>query len=192
MRRAGAAGAYRAPAGRRIRLFLWPRVRCRLSCRRRQLEDFRAALKHYHVEGYVTTIPAIVLPEKPVGRQRWLTRAEAERLILAAWRMRQTWKGVASDRRTGQHVARFTLVALYTGTRSGAVCEAAIRPTPGQAFVDLARGVFYRRAEGGRETKKRRPPVSSQTACSLISAVGPRHPSKSRRRREGRAKQSAG
>jgi len=129
------------------------------SATRRQLEDLRAALKHYYDEGYVTSIPAIVLPEKSVGRQRWLTRSEAARLILAAWRMRQTWKGVASDRRTGQHVARFILVALYTGTRSGAICEAAIRPTEGQGYIDLQRGVFYRRADGERETKKRRPPV---------------------------------
>ncbi|ESZ60128.1 site-specific integrase [Mesorhizobium sp. C120A] len=126
---------------------------------RRQLEDLRAALKHYYEEGFVTSIPAIVLPEKAAGRQRWLTRSEAARLILAAWRMRQTWKGVASDRRTGQHVARFILVALYTGTRSGAVCNAAIRLTEGQGHVDLDRGVFYRRADGVRETKKRQPPV---------------------------------
>ncbi|WP_419696278.1 site-specific integrase [Mesorhizobium muleiense] len=126
---------------------------------RRQLEDLRAALKHYYAEGYVTSIPAIVMPEKSVGRQRWLTRSEAARLILAAWRMRQTWKGNASDRRTGQHVARFILVALYTGTRSGAVCGAAIRPTEGQGYIDLNRGVFYRRADGQRETKKRQPPV---------------------------------
>ncbi|SIT58175.1 Integrase [Mesorhizobium prunaredense] len=126
---------------------------------RRKLEDLRAALKHHYAEGYVTSIPAIVMPEKSVGRQRWLTRGEAARLILAAWRMRQTWKGKASDRRTGQHVARFILVALYTGTRSGAVCNAAIRPTEGRGYVDLDRGVFYRRADGERETKKRQPPV---------------------------------
>ncbi|RWC91151.1 MAG: site-specific integrase [Mesorhizobium sp.] len=126
---------------------------------RRQLEDLRAALKYYYAEGYVTSIPAIVLPEKSVGRQRWLTRAEAARLIRAAWRMRQTWKGVASDRYTGRHVARFILTALYTGTRSGAICDAAIRPTEGRAYVDLDRGVFFRRADGERETKKRQPPV---------------------------------
>ncbi|WP_224566105.1 tyrosine-type recombinase/integrase [Mesorhizobium sp. ES1-4] len=129
------------------------------SAARRQLEDLRAAPRYYYTEGYVTSVPAIVLPEKPVGRQRWLTRAEAARLIRAAWRMRQTWKGVASDRYTGRHVARFILTALYTGTRSGAICDAAIRPTKGRAYVDLDRGVFFRRAEGERETKKRQPPV---------------------------------
>ena len=73
--------------------------------------------------------------------------------------MRQSWRGDQSERRTGQHVARFILVALYTGTRAGAVCGAAIRPTIGRGYVDLERGVFYRRAPGSRETKKRQPAV---------------------------------
>jgi integrase len=130
---------------------------------RRQLEDLRAAINHYHKEGYVTGAPKIVLPEKPVARERWLTRSEAARLIRTAWRMKQSWKGRPSDRRTGRHLARFILVALYTGTRSGAICGAAIRPTPGKGFVDLDRGVFYRRAPGAKQTKKRQPPVRLPT-----------------------------
>lgn len=73
--------------------------------------------------------------------------------------MRQSWKGQASDRRTGQHIARFILVGLYTGTRSGAICGAATRPMVGRGFVDYDRGVFFRKAEGVAETKKRQPPV---------------------------------
>lgn len=80
-------------------------------------------------------------------------------MIWAAWRMKQRWKGEASERRTGRHLARFMLVALYKGTRSAAVCRAAIRPTQGRGYIDLERGVFYRRNEGARETKKRQPPV---------------------------------
>lgn len=130
-----------------------------VSSARRQLEDLRAAINYYQAEGYVTTIPKIVLPEKPPSRVRWLTRSEAARLLLAAWRMKQTWKGIPSDRHTGRHVARFILVGLYTGTRSGAICNAAMRPTPGRGFVDLERGVFYRKGQDVRETKKRQPPV---------------------------------
>jgi integrase len=126
---------------------------------RRQLEDLRASINHYHSEGYCTSAPAIVLPPKPEARQRWLDRSEAAKLLWAAWRMRQSWKGQPSDRRTGRHVARFILVALYTGTRSAAICGAAIRPTEGQGYVDLEAGVFYRRAPGARQTKKRQPPV---------------------------------
>jgi integrase len=126
---------------------------------RRQLEDLRAALNHYHREGYVTSTPTIVPPAKPLPRDRWLTRDEAAALLRAAWRMRQSWKGKPSDRRTGRHVARFILVALYTGTRSAAICGAAIGPTEGAGHVDLERGIFYRRATRRRQTNKRQPPV---------------------------------
>lgn len=126
---------------------------------RRQLEDLRAAVNFYHKEGYVTSAPAVTLPAKPEPRQRWLTRGEAARLLWAAWRMKQSWKGQPSDRRTGRHVARFMLVALYTGTRSAAICNAAMRPTEGRGYVDLERGVFYRKAEGAKQTNKRQPPV---------------------------------
>ncbi|RWD95860.1 tyrosine-type recombinase/integrase [Mesorhizobium sp.] len=126
---------------------------------RRQLEDLRAALNNYHREGYITCAPAIVLPVKPLPRDRWLTRDEAAALLRAAWRMRQSWKGKPSDRRTARHVARFILVALYTGTRSAAICGAAIRPTEGAGYVDLEHGIFYRRAARRSETNKRQPPV---------------------------------
>lgn len=130
-----------------------------VSAARRQLEDLRAAVNHYHTEGYVRAAPKIVLPERTDGEKKALTRAQAAKLIRAAWRMRQTWKGQPSKRRTGQHVARFILTALYTGTRSAAVCGAAVGPTEGRGFVDLERGVLYRRAADAIETKKRQPPV---------------------------------
>jgi len=60
-------------------------------------------------------------------------------------------------RAVGRHLARFILVGLYAGSRHGVVCGAALMPTIGH--VDLGRGVFYRRALGARETKKRQPPV---------------------------------
>lgn len=126
---------------------------------RRQLEDFRAAINYYRREGYTTAAPTIVLPDKAGARERWLTRSEAAALIWAAWRIKQKWKGQESGRRTGRHLARFMLVALYTGTRSAAVCGAAVRPTKGRGYVDLDRGIFYRRADGAKKTKKRQPPV---------------------------------
>jgi integrase len=62
-------------------------------------------------------------------------------------------------RTVGRHVARFILVGLYTGTRSAAICGAALMPTVGKGHVDLEQGVFYRRAIGRRQTNKRQPPV---------------------------------
>jgi integrase len=126
---------------------------------RRELEDLRAAINYHFKEGYCTLPIPVTLPEKGRPRERWLTRSEAARLLWAAWRMTQKWKGRESERRTGRHVARFILVGLYTGTRAGAICGASFVPREDSGYVDLDRGVFYRRAALARQTKKRQPPV---------------------------------
>lgn len=126
---------------------------------RRELEDLRAALSHARKEEILTVSPMIELPPKAPARERWLNRSEAARLIWAAWRYREVQKGCATGRRSRQHVARFILVALYTGTRSAAVCGAAMGPAIGRGYVDLDQGVFYRRAPGSAESNKRQPPV---------------------------------
>jgi hypothetical protein len=79
--------------------------------------------------------------------------------MWAAWRLRQKQFGKATERATAKHVARFILAGLYTGTRAGAICGAAMRPTVGRGHLDLENGVFYRRAAGTRQTKKRQPPM---------------------------------
>ena len=126
---------------------------------RRELEDLRAAINHHRREGLCDKIVEVVLPPERPHRQRWLTRSEAARLIRSAWRYREVQKGKQTDRRSRQHVARFILVALYTGTRASAVCGAALQAKVGHGWVDLERGVFYRRPAGQRETKKRQPTI---------------------------------
>jgi integrase len=126
---------------------------------RRELEDLRAAINHHRQEGLCAEIVAVALPEKGRGRDTWLTRQQAARLIWAAWRAKQTTHFGPSKRETGKHIARFMLVGFYTGTRHAAICGAALQPAIGRGFVDLERGVFHRRAQGARETKKRQPPV---------------------------------
>lgn len=126
---------------------------------RRELEDLRSAINHHRREGLCSQVVEVVLPEKSVSRERWLTRSEAARLVWAAYRYREVQKGVPTDRRSRRHVARFILIALYTGTRAAPVCGAAFVPGQGRGWIDLERGVFYRRAEGVRETKKRAPAV---------------------------------
>jgi integrase len=122
---------------------------------RRELEELRAAINHHRREGLCNKVVEVVLPRERPPRNRWLTRSEAARLIWHAWQYREIQKGKPTDRRSRQHIARFILVALYTGTRASAVCGAALRPTPGSGWIDLEHGVFYRRPAGQRETKKR-------------------------------------
>jgi integrase len=126
---------------------------------RRELEDLRAAIRHHWEAGLCAALTPVVLPERGAARERWLTRTEAARLLWAAWRLRQRWRGRPSDRTTAQHVARFILVGLYTGTRAGAICGAALMPTIGHGYVDLDAGVFYRRAIDAKKTNKRQPTI---------------------------------
>jgi integrase len=126
---------------------------------RRELEDLRAAINHHRSEGLRSQVVAIVLPDERPPRERWLTRKEVAALVRAAWRYREMQKGVKTDRRSRRHVAKFILVGLYTGTRSGAICGAALQPTVGQGWIDIDRGVFYRRPAAKRERNKRQPPV---------------------------------
>ena len=126
---------------------------------RRELEDLRSAINHHRREGLCSEIVSVVLPGKCGSREVWLTRSQAARLIWAAWRAKQIMQDKRTERAVGRHLARFILTGLYTGTRSGAICGAALMPTIGRGHVDLERGVFYRRAAGARETKKRQPPV---------------------------------
>ena len=126
---------------------------------RRELEDLRAAINHYHREGLCHELVGITLPDRSPGRERWLTRSEAARLIWAAWRYREKQNWRSTERYTRRHIARFILVALYTGTRPGAVTAAALQPTDGHGWIDVERGIYYRRPDGAKETKKRQPAI---------------------------------
>jgi integrase len=135
------------------------RSRGRVAAARRELEDLRAAIRHHWEEGLCSAITPVVLPDKSVPRERWLTRSEMARLLWAAWRLRQKWRDKRSDRPTAQHVARFIIAGYLTGTRAGAICGAALRPTIGRGWIDAEHGVFYRQPAGKKRTNKRQPSI---------------------------------
>ena len=101
-------------------------------------------------------------------RDRWLTRDELAAVLWACWRYREV-QTVHRGRRKGEpqetekrplrHLARFILLAIYSGSRAGAVLTASPCRGEGRSYVDLERGIFYRLAEGARATNKRQPPV---------------------------------
>jgi integrase len=110
------------------------------SAARRDLETLRAAIRYFARERGLHILPHIRLPPKSDHRDRWLTRSEAARLLWAA--------------RHTEHLKRFILIGLYTGTRSGAILEMKWDQ------VDVERGIMLRRARGTRDdSRKRRPPV---------------------------------
>ena len=128
---------------------------------RRELEDLRAAVRHHWEEGLCTSLTPVILPDRGEGRERWLTRQEAAHFLRTARRMRQLQFGKETGRATAYHVAQFFLVGLYTGTRAGAICGAALdQATIGRSWIDLENGIFYRQAIGRRKQKnKQQTPV---------------------------------
>ncbi|MFC4172679.1 site-specific integrase [Microvirga sp. GCM10011540] len=135
---------------------------------RRELEDLRAAVNYYIKEGYCREHIEVTLPPRGQPRDRYLERDEAAQLLWHMWKYREPQtihrgarKGtvIPGKKKKRQHLARFMLVGLYTGTRAGAICSAGFEPKEGQGWVDLERGVFHRKRIGAKETKKRQPPV---------------------------------
>ncbi|WP_407155084.1 tyrosine-type recombinase/integrase [Bradyrhizobium sp. STM 3557] len=131
---------------------------------RRDLEVMRAAINHHSKENLHYGNVNVWLPDRGEPRVRWLTRAEVARMIWAAYRYREIQtihvgpkKGqkVITGRRPLRHVARFLLIGCYTGSRAGTIASASKRHAEGHSYVDLERGIFYRKPIGKRATKKR-------------------------------------
>lgn len=111
---------------------------------RHELKTLRAAIRYYHKEhGPLDAVPAITLPERSGGSERWLTRSEAARLL---WASRRT-----------PRLARFILIGLHTGTRRDAILRLRWVISEHSGWFDLDAGVLHRIGPRERATKKRRP-----------------------------------
>ncbi|GGE36072.1 hypothetical protein GCM10007276_11930 [Agaricicola taiwanensis] len=130
------------------------------SSARRELEDMRAAITYHRREGLCREVVEVTLPRKAEARRNWLTRSEVAKLLWTAWRYKEVQQGAATRRYRRRHVARFILIALYTGTRPGAVCRSSFDSALDNfGWIDIERRLFYRRPVAATETNKRRPPV---------------------------------
>lgn len=138
---------------------------------RRRLEDLRAAINVYHAEHTLNVVPKITLPPKTEGRQRWLTRNEAARLLGAAmgyvWDIRRgSWKRkedgtlfrrarwIINRRRPA---TRFILVGLYSARREETIRRTQWEPTTTHPWMNLDAMIYQGRGATERATKKRRP-----------------------------------
>jgi len=115
---------------------------------RKELGVLQASINFAYAEGYLTGTRKVRLPKKAAPRDRWLTRDEAARLLRTAYRSPK-----------GKHLARFILVALYTGTRSDAILGLRYMPNTEGGWVDTTTGMMHRRGVGQSETNKRTPPA---------------------------------
>jgi len=107
---------------------------------RRELGVLRAAVNHAHRSGRLTRVVAIDLPDSPQGRDRFLTRKEAAKLLRAAMR----------EPRVRLHLPLFIALGLYTGQRKEAILSLR------WSQVDLDTGRIDFNAPGARRSNKRR------------------------------------
>ena len=115
---------------------------------RKELGVLGAAINYCHAEGYLTSAPKVRLPPRPPARDRWLTRGEVAKLIRVARKRAET-----------RHVARFILMAVYTGSRTETILNMRFMPSTYGGWVDLEGGLMYRRGSAEVETKKRSPTI---------------------------------
>jgi integrase len=131
---------------------------------RRELEDLSAAIGHWHGEHTLTARPKVWLPLKPESPRDALTRAQAAALLMAARGYRRNAKGrwerlggsAAANR---DHLRRFVLIGLYTGTRPGLIPRLSWSESATSPWVDLEAGVIYRRGRAEREHRTKRRPM---------------------------------
>ncbi|WP_445490248.1 hypothetical protein [Rhodopseudomonas sp. RCAM05734] len=144
---------------------------------RRHLEDLRAAVNVYHGEHTLDVVPKVTLPEKKKGRERWLLRSEAARLLGAAigfvWdRELGAWQRDEAGRmfrRPGwlvarrRPVARFILMGLYSARREETIRRTQWMATTTHPWMDCDRWVYHGRGADEVRTNKRRPPAKVAT-----------------------------
>ena len=115
---------------------------------RRELGILRAALNYCVGEDYLASAPNVRLPKKPANRDRWLTRTEAAKLLRIARSNPET-----------RHIAKFIIVALYTGTRKSAILKLGWEKSDHAGHIDLEQGILYRAGNKEPQTKKERTPA---------------------------------
>ena len=157
---------------------------------RRELEDLSAAIVYWHDEHPLTRRPKVVLPPKAESSRDALTREQAARLLKAAMGWRWTppaeadeaadpgpagdavgakpkgkWKRLSKSAINNRaHLRRFVLIGLYTGSRPGVIPQLLWSESATRAWVDLDRGIVYRRGRSERDQRtKRRPLVKMPT-----------------------------
>lgn len=116
---------------------------------RQELKLLGRAINHWHRESPLAAVPKVTLPQVTSKRERVLTRNEVARLLWAARKLKFN------------HVARFILIGIYTGTRHDAILKLQWETSPWHGHIDIERGVIYRRGSGERDTSKRRTPVQA-------------------------------
>ncbi|WP_020009561.1 MULTISPECIES: tyrosine-type recombinase/integrase [unclassified Agrobacterium] len=134
-----------------------------LNTVRRQLENLRAIVNFAELKGKLDKGGRVLdyaLPPKPKARFQYYTRDEVAKLVWTAYKRKNDVMGCGAGHKTSVHIARFILTAVYTGTRAERIEEASFDREDGRPWIDLERGIFFRKYDGEvTPTNKRADPV---------------------------------
>lgn len=120
---------------------------------RREMQDLKAMVNQGIRKGLCELNGHIIdweLPDPPPARIEFYSRDEIAKLIWTAYRARNMAIGGPKGHKTSVHVARFILLAVYTGSRAEIVDRARYVETDGHPWIDLERGIFFRAWKGRR------------------------------------------
>lgn len=133
----------------------------KLGTIRRELAILLSAINFWNKNyGPVDSLPVVHMPPPSPSRTRWLTKTEAARLLAAALGWRKVNGKITRDRQSiNRHLARMILLGIYTGSRLTVLLTVQWERNDRAGYIDLNEEIMYRKAEGERETKKRKPPV---------------------------------
>jgi integrase len=127
------------------------------STARRELVVLSAALRWCWKEGKLDRPIPVALPPQAEPRERHLNRCEAAALLAGALGWDRT--GRRHRAKINRHLARFILLAIYTGTRHDAILRLQWVPNLTGGWIDLDSAVLYRRPSEAVDSPKRRPPL---------------------------------
>ncbi|WP_105432739.1 hypothetical protein [Neorhizobium sp. T6_25] len=141
----------------------------------RYLEDMRSAITVAVRKKMLKYAVPVPLPAKYLGRQAVFTKDEIQRLIDHAAAKRGTgWinKKPVKDLPIWEHLSRFMIMAIYTGSRKSKLTRASFNDEPDRPWIELRqvrnsktgnlewRGFFHRLGkEEVRYEKKRAPGI---------------------------------
>lgn len=145
----------------------WPQRRARAvsdQTARRELVVLSAAINHYHAEYTLDMVPVVTLPPVAPTNRRGLDHTEAAAMLAGALGFYRDEAGILrrrpkSTRTQRKRTARLILLALYSGSRHGAIRESSWLPRMDGPWIDVERGILHRRGVAEKETDKRRPPA---------------------------------
>jgi integrase len=123
---------------------------------RGDLEVLRSAINYWNASdhGPLARVPVVTLPDKPEGRQQWMTRKQIAKLL---WASRKTAvHNIEPDPeklpKLVRHLSRFIIAGYYAGSRSGVVLGTKY------SLIDFDNDHMKRKPHGARKSKKRAPP----------------------------------